>query len=451
MSVNRYLNGGNTVPKITGDLIQPVIMDAYNSGTTVTEAVGFEVTSPSSASAAVTVGRSFAGNFIGNTRVTDSLLVGGSGAISNSSTSLDLQSTTQALKLNSSPRGSISTPLSGMITNDSNTPYFYNGTAWVSLLSGGITNSAANNELMVSNGTNAIGRKIFSSSNGNLTLGDNTFTGDRTIQSNNSTTNSRLILQSELNVQIRPTASTIWLFTSNSFISPNSGFSVSNDNNTGAGFLVDVGGTAGRLTIGGTTGPTTSVITGNSGLFAGSVNNLDVRTANSQNNNNVGSLNLYTGVPNGTGLEGAVNVQTRSTGRLSFFGVTPVVRQSAVTSAQGIADALTAYGLLPTSTISGGGASLPTVNTVSTSTTLSISGTSQIVRGNLSSAITSTLPTAVGNAGYIFHFKKVDNTAFAWTIDADGSETIDGDTDVIVNGRWTMFSIYSNGTNWEII
>jgi len=40
--------------------------------------------------------------------------------------------------------------------------------------------------------------------------------------------------------------------------------------------------------------------------------------------------------------------------KIGFFAATPVVKQSAVTTAQGIADALTAYGLLPTSTVTGG-------------------------------------------------------------------------------------------------
>lgn len=43
---------------------------------------------------------------------------------------------------------------------------------------GGITNSAAANELMVSDGTNAIGRKIFSTSNGDIRLGDTGLAGN---------------------------------------------------------------------------------------------------------------------------------------------------------------------------------------------------------------------------------------------------------------------------------
>ncbi len=70
---------------------------------------------------------------------------------------------------------------------------------------------------------------------------------------------------------------------------------------------------------------------------------------------NGGNLSLTSGAPTGAGTEASVNVQSRSTGKLGFFGATAVVKQSAVTTAQGIADALTSYGLIPSSTISGGG------------------------------------------------------------------------------------------------
>ncbi|MGD1959136.1 MAG: hypothetical protein ACFB2Y_09780 [Fulvivirga sp.] len=44
---------------------------------------------------------------------------------------------------------------------------------------GGVTNSGAANELVKSDGTNIIGAKLFSSNNGNLSLGDNTVSGDK--------------------------------------------------------------------------------------------------------------------------------------------------------------------------------------------------------------------------------------------------------------------------------
>jgi hypothetical protein len=68
-----------------------------------------------------------------------------------------------------------------------------------------------------------------------------------------------------------------------------------------------------------------------------------------------GAVTISSGAPNSGGNEASVNIQGRVTGKLGFFAATPVVKQSAVTTAQGIADALTAYGLIPSSTISGGG------------------------------------------------------------------------------------------------
>jgi len=75
-------------------------------------------------------------------------------------------------------------------------------------------------------------------------------------------------------------------------------------------------------------------------------------------NTSSGSITLSTQAPTGSGSEGAVEIQTRSTGKIGFFAATPVVKQSAVTTPQGIADVLTAYGLLPSSTVSGGGGGL---------------------------------------------------------------------------------------------
>jgi hypothetical protein len=59
--------------------------------------------------------------------------------------------------------------------------------------------------------------------------------------------------------------------------------------------------------------------------------------------------NIILGTTTGT------KIGTATTQKLGFFNATPVVQPSAVTSPQGIADALTSLGLLASSTISGGG------------------------------------------------------------------------------------------------
>jgi hypothetical protein len=80
----------------------------------------------------------------------------------NASTALDIQGTTKAFKIGSALRSAITTPVSGHITNESNVPYFHNGTAWSAIP----TNTAANNELMMSNGTNAVPSGVFSPTSG---------------------------------------------------------------------------------------------------------------------------------------------------------------------------------------------------------------------------------------------------------------------------------------------
>lgn len=52
---------------------------------------------------------------------------------------------------------------------------------------GGITNSAVNTELMVSDGTNAEGTKLYSGADGDLTLGDGSLSGHRTLSAVNDT------------------------------------------------------------------------------------------------------------------------------------------------------------------------------------------------------------------------------------------------------------------------
>lgn len=97
-----------------------------------------------------------------------------------------------------------------------------------------------------------------------------------------------------------------------------------------------------------------------------------------------------------------------------------------------------------------GGAAAPSQSTVSTNTTLSITGIAQTVFGNLSSNITTTLPTAVGNTGYLFELKRIDSSSFVWTIDANTSQTIDGSLTITIEDQDSVI-LRSNGTNWVIL
>lgn len=68
------------------------------------------------------------------------------------------------------------------------------------------------------------------------------------------------------------------------------------------------------------------------------------------------------------------------------------------------------------------------------------------------SAFTFTLPTAVGIAGKVFYFKKTDSSITNLiTIDAAGSETIDGALTRVLYFSSETMTIESDGANWVIL
>ncbi len=68
-----------------------------------------------------------------------------------------------------------------------------------------------------------------------------------------------------------------------------------------------------------------------------------------------------------------------------------------------------------------------------------------------SAPVTVTLPPATGLNGFRFHIKKIDVTANAVTVDADGSETIDGSLTVVISGQNDSIPVNGDGTNWIIL
>jgi hypothetical protein len=66
-------------------------------------------------------------------------------------------------------------------------------------------------------------------------------------------------------------------------------------------------------------------------------------------------------------------------------------------------------------------------------------------------AFTITLPTAVGIAGRVYRVKKIDATANAVTIDADGAETIDGGATATLAVQYEAITIVSDGTEWWVL
>jgi hypothetical protein len=65
-------------------------------------------------------------------------------------------------------------------------------------------------------------------------------------------------------------------------------------------------------------------------------------------------------------------------------------------------------------------------------------------------AFTITLLPAAGLAGHVFSIKKLDSSANAVTIAADGAETIDGNISISMAVQWTCLTVQSNGTDWFI-
>jgi len=80
---------------------------------------------------------------------------------------------------------------------------------------GGITNSAANNELMKSNGTNAVASGLFSSLSGDLTLGSGSIVGSRLISAESSSSTSAI------GIQIKSSASFYVISSDNSYVQSN--------------------------------------------------------------------------------------------------------------------------------------------------------------------------------------------------------------------------------------
>ncbi len=68
-----------------------------------------------------------------------------------------------------------------------------------------------------------------------------------------------------------------------------------------------------------------------------------------------------------------------------------------------------------------------------------------------SGAFTLTLPAASGNAGLYYLIKKIDSSANAITIDANGSETIDGATTYVSEMEDQAVLIVCDGSNWETL
>ena len=62
-----------------------------------------------------------------------------------------------------------------------------------------------------------------------------------------------------------------------------------------------------------------------------------------------------------------------------------------------------------------------------------------------------TLPTAVGRTGQMYHIKKINSSINNVTIATTSSQTIDGDTSVVITTQYESYMVISDGANWSIL
>jgi Protein of unknown function (DUF2793) len=96
---------------------------------------------------------------------------------------------------------------------------------------------------------------------------------------------------------------------------------------------------------------------------------------------------------------------------------------------------------------------LSSVQSLSTSATISITGIQDtLIKATGGSAgITLTLPTAVGVAGQILRFIKVDSAVGSITLTPDLSQTINSLTTYVLTNQWQTISMESDNANWIIV
>jgi len=68
-----------------------------------------------------------------------------------------------------------------------------------------------------------------------------------------------------------------------------------------------------------------------------------------------------------------------------------------------------------------------------------------------SSPATITLPAVADSGGHVFYIKKIDGSNNAVTIDADGTETIDGEQSIEMNLQYQYIMVHCDGDEWFIL
>ena len=96
----------------------------------------------------------------------------------------------------------------------------------------------------------------------------------------------------------------------------------------------------------------------------------------------------------------------------------------------------------------GGGGGISSIVTKTAGYT-AVAGTDDVILCN-AATLTITLPASSGNTGQTFYIKNIHATGVA-TIDANGSETIDGALAKYITTQYESLTIVCDGSNWHII
>lgn len=92
-----------------------------------------------------------------------------------------------------------------------------------------------------------------------------------------------------------------------------------------------------------------------------------------------------------------------------------------------------------------------TFNTATKTSNYTVTTSDTVIFANASSgAVTITLPSASGNAGYRFYVKRIDNT-LANSCAVSSPDTIDGQSSVSLDSQYMCLTLVSNGSAWYII
>lgn len=181
-------------------------------------------------------------------------------------------------------------------------------------------------------------------------------------------------------------------------------------------------------------------------------------TTNSTVTINVGGVVIGNAVNIALATSTGTKIGTGATQKLAFWNATPIVQPTSTTDLRTV---LINTGLLATGgasplNLNGGtltaGLILGPIAFSAKTTTYTLTATDGAVTADATSAaFTVTLPTAVGDAGRVFHIKRINSGTNAVTVGTTSSQTIDGVTTFALNVQWQSVTVVSDGTNWLVI